>query len=40
MVGFQTEGEALGPVFAVKPTKVLAFSKGSFSHTRYLPRDR
>lgn len=24
-------------VFAVQPTKVLAFAKGSFSHTRYLP---
>jgi general stress protein 26 len=36
--GFQVEGEGLGLVFSVKPTKVLAFSKGSFSHTRYLPR--
>jgi hypothetical protein len=24
-------------VFAVKPTKVLAFGKGEFSHTRYRP---
>ncbi len=27
-------------VFAVQPTKVLAFGKGSFSHTRHVPRDR
>lgn len=38
--GFQHEGGGLGLVFAVKPTKVLAFSKGSFSHTRHLPLDR
>jgi general stress protein 26 len=29
------DGPAL--VFAVKPTKVLAFGKGEFSHTRYRP---
>jgi nitroimidazol reductase NimA-like FMN-containing flavoprotein (pyridoxamine 5'-phosphate oxidase superfamily) len=27
-------------VFAVQPTKVLAFGKGTFSHTRYLPASR
>jgi hypothetical protein len=33
------DAEVNGPVlvFAVKPTKVLAFSKGVFSHTRYRP---
>jgi general stress protein 26 len=29
------EGPAL--VFRVRPTKVLAFSKGTFTHTRYVP---
>lgn len=34
--GFHSEaGTVL--VFAVEPTKVLAFGKGSFSHTRHLP---
>jgi general stress protein 26 len=34
-----SDAEVNGPVlvFAVKPTKVLAFSKGVFSHTRYRP---
>ncbi len=27
----------LALVFAVQPTKILAFAKGNFSHTRYLP---
>jgi general stress protein 26 len=31
------EGEAVAYVFAVKPSKVLAFTKGDFSQTRYLP---
>lgn len=35
--GFRHEDGGLALVFAVKPTKVLAFSKGAFSHTRYLP---
>jgi nitroimidazol reductase NimA-like FMN-containing flavoprotein (pyridoxamine 5'-phosphate oxidase superfamily) len=30
----------LAHVFAVRPTKVLAFGKGQFSQTRYLPSDR
>jgi hypothetical protein len=38
--GFQHEDGGLALVFAVRPTKVLAFSKGSFGHTRYLPRGR
>lgn len=37
--GFQAEGEGLGLVFAVKPTKVLASSKGSIS-THPLPAPR
>jgi general stress protein 26 len=37
--GFRHEGGGLALVFAVKPTKVLAFSKGVFSHTRYLPSE-
>lgn len=33
---FHHEGpEGIGLVFAVKPTKVLAFGKGGFSHTRH-----
>ena len=28
-------GEGIAHVFAVRPTKVLAFGKGSFSHTRH-----
>ena len=36
----QADADAHGPVlvFVVKPTKVLAFGKGEFSHTRYRPR--
>jgi general stress protein 26 len=40
--GFAHEGaDVEGPVlvFAVKPAKVLAFGKGEFSHTRYLPTE-
>jgi hypothetical protein len=35
----QADADADGPVlvFAVKPAKVLAFGKGTFSHTRYRP---
>jgi general stress protein 26 len=33
--GFQHDAGGLALVFAVRPVKVLAFSKGSFSHTRY-----
>lgn len=38
--GFRHGGGGLAHVFAVKPTKVLAFGKGEggFSHTRHLPR--
>jgi general stress protein 26 len=34
------DSDAHGPVlvFTVKPTKVLAFGKGEFTHTRYRPR--
>ena len=38
--GFGHEDGGMALVFAVRPTKVLAFSKGSFSHTRHLPPDR
>lgn len=38
--GFHHEAGGLALVFAVRPTKVLAFSKGSFSHTRHLHQDR
>ena len=38
--GFRHEAGGLALVFAVRPTKVLAFSKGSFSHTRHLHQDR
>jgi nitroimidazol reductase NimA-like FMN-containing flavoprotein (pyridoxamine 5'-phosphate oxidase superfamily) len=35
--GFRhTGGEAIAHVFAVRPTKVLAFGKGGFSHTRHV----
>jgi general stress protein 26 len=36
----QGDSDAHGPVlvFTVKPTKVLAFGKGEFTHTRYRPR--
>jgi hypothetical protein len=30
-----TGGEGIAHVFAVAPTKVLAFGKGGFSHTRH-----
>jgi general stress protein 26 len=34
--GFRhTSGEGIAHVFAVRPTKVLAFGKGGFSHTRH-----
>jgi len=33
--GFQSEGGDAAPVFSVKPVKILAFGKGTFSHTRY-----
>jgi len=37
--GFHHEGdEGLAHVFAVRPTKILAFGKGTFTHTRHLPR--
>jgi len=36
--GFQHEGdEAVAHVFAVRPAKVLAFGKGTFTHTRHVP---
>lgn len=38
--GFQHEGGGLALVFAVDPTKVLAFGKGTFTHTRHLPPRR
>ena len=34
--GFANAGDPV-LVFAVKPTKVLAFTKGRFSQTRYVP---
>lgn len=37
--GFRHEDGGLALVFAVRPTKILAFAKGSFSHTRHLPRE-
>jgi nitroimidazol reductase NimA-like FMN-containing flavoprotein (pyridoxamine 5'-phosphate oxidase superfamily) len=34
--GFRhSDGEGIARVFAVRPTKVLAFGKGGFSHTRH-----
>ncbi len=33
--GFHSEDGGAAPVFSVKPVKVLAFGKGTFSHTRY-----
>lgn len=33
--GFYHEGGEMALVFAVKPTKILAFGKGIFSHTRH-----
>lgn len=39
--GFEHEAGGLALVFAVQPTKVLAFSKGAtFRHTRHRPRGR
>jgi len=38
--GFHHEGGGLALVFAVRPTKVLAFGKGTFTHTRHLPQPR
>jgi hypothetical protein len=35
--GFRHDAGGLALVFAVEPTKVLAFGKGTFSHTRHLP---
>jgi nitroimidazol reductase NimA-like FMN-containing flavoprotein (pyridoxamine 5'-phosphate oxidase superfamily) len=36
--GFFHEGGGLAQVFRVEPTKVLAFGKGPFTHTRHFPR--
>ena len=36
--GFHHEAGGLALVFAVEPAKVLAFGKGTFTHTRHLPR--
>jgi PPOX class probable F420-dependent enzyme len=36
--GFRDGDGGLALVFAVRPTKVLAFAKGTFGHTRYLPQ--
>lgn len=38
--GFELEGIGVSHVYAVEPTKVLAFGKGpgNFSHTRHLPQ--
>lgn len=38
--GFQHDAGGLALVFTVEPTKVLAFGKGTFSHTRHLPTGR
>jgi general stress protein 26 len=38
--GFHHEAGGLALVFAVEPTKVLAFGKGRFTHTRHLPPRR
>jgi general stress protein 26 len=38
--GFHHEGGGLAYVFAVEPTKVLAFGKSPFSHTRHVPAHR
>ncbi|WP_395107729.1 pyridoxamine 5'-phosphate oxidase family protein [Actinomadura sp. SCN-SB] len=35
--GAPDEGESVAHVFAVKPSKILAFGKGGFSQTTYLP---
>jgi general stress protein 26 len=36
--GFRNDVGGPALVFAVEPTKVLAFGKGTFSHTRHVPR--
>ena len=38
--GFLNDVGGLALVFAVEPTKVLAFGKGPFSHTRHVPATR
>jgi general stress protein 26 len=38
--GFHHEAGGLALVFAVEPTKVLAFGKGTFTHTRHQPPRR
>ncbi|WP_241835317.1 serine hydrolase [Pseudofrankia asymbiotica] len=38
--GFHHEGGGPAFVFAVRPTKILAFGKGTFTHTRHLPQAR
>jgi general stress protein 26 len=38
--GFQHEAGGLALVFAVEPTKVLAFGKGTVTHTRHLPQGK
>ncbi|MDT3441424.1 MULTISPECIES: pyridoxamine 5'-phosphate oxidase family protein [unclassified Pseudofrankia] len=38
--GFHQQRGGLALVFAVRPTKILAFGKGTFTHTRHLPRAR
>jgi general stress protein 26 len=38
--GFRHDAGGLALVFAVEPTKVLAFGKGTFSHTRHRPAER
>jgi general stress protein 26 len=38
--GFHHDAGGLALVFAVEPTKVLAFGKGPFSHTRHVPAGR
>ncbi|MGH9230633.1 MAG: pyridoxamine 5'-phosphate oxidase family protein [Acidimicrobiales bacterium] len=35
--GFHNDAGGLALVFAVEPTKILAFGKGAFSHTRHVP---
>jgi general stress protein 26 len=35
--GFSHEAGGLALVFAVRPSKVLTFGKGTFTHTRHLP---
>ena len=38
--GFHHEAGGPALVFAVEPTKVLAFGKGTFTHTRHLPQGK